>query len=163
MRTVIHEPDTRCGRHRNDLLEWLRSISGRAGYFVSIGRGLDYGAEGIDALLPEDLKSGHLHRGHLESSEPASFDIVTLPSVVGHLVEPRPLFTEIRRVFRPSGVPPLTGPYGGSLACRIHREHWAHMVLEEHLSFWTLPAITRMLRSLDFYRAGRCSPGLDGG
>lgn len=120
------------------------------GNFVEIARRLGYDAEGIDPFLPEGNQSPYLRRGSPGDLDPYSYDVVVLLNVAEHLIEPRDMFTEIRRILKPGGVFLLTCPFGDSIARRIHKERWTHLALEEHLLFWTPGALRHVLRDVGF-------------
>ncbi|MFA5976145.1 MAG: class I SAM-dependent methyltransferase [Elusimicrobiota bacterium] len=128
----------------------LLDVGCAAGTFVSIARQLGFQAEGLDEYLPENRQNEFLRRGGIDSLPTGSFDLVTLLNVAEHLVDPWPLLSGAYRLLRPGGVLLLTCPYGAGLACRIYRNRWVHMTLDEHLLFWTPASLTRILRAVGF-------------
>ena len=122
-----------------------------SGAFVQIARQLGYQAEGIDPYLPEALEhSDGLMRKAVAEVAPASYDVAVMLNIAEHLERPREFFTAARQLLKPGGVLLMTCPLGDSLAFRLHRAHWTHLVLDEHLLFWTPAALTRLLRELGF-------------
>ncbi len=128
----------------------LLDIGCGAGSFVDIARQYGYRAEGVDPHLPEGLNKPNLKRNSTAELERRAYDIVVLLNVAEHLVEPRQIFAEIRGLLRPDGVMLLTCPYGNSLARRVHRNRWGHLLLDEHLLFWTPESLYRLLREVGF-------------
>jgi SAM-dependent methyltransferase len=121
-----------------------------AGSFVSVARDLGYDACGIDPHLPSHCQHPYLERKKLEEVSTASFDIVVLLNVAEHLVNPREFFQEVYRVLVPDGIMLLTCPYGNSLARKFYNNRWSHLVLDEHLLFWTPGSLSAMLRQIGF-------------
>ncbi len=105
--------------------------------------------------LPADLSLEHVRRGEPGDIPAGSYDAATLLNVAEHLTDPHPLFAAARRLLRPGGVLLLSCPYGGSMARRVHRSSWVHLVLDEHLLFWTPRSLTAALRRDGFLGATR--------
>jgi SAM-dependent methyltransferase len=121
-----------------------------SGDFVSVARELGYDAYGIDPHLPSHCQKPYLERKRLDEIGTASFDIVVLLNVAEHLVRPRDFFREVYRVLVHDGIVLLTCPYGNSLARHFYRNNWNHLVLDEHLLFWTPKSLSEMLRQIGF-------------
>lgn len=121
-----------------------------SGDFVSVARDLGYDAYGIDPHLPSHCQKPYLECKQLDEIGTSSFDIVVLLNVAEHLVSPRDLFKEVYRVLVHDGIVLLTCPYGNSLARHFYQKNWNHLVLDEHLLFWTPRSLTKMLRQIGF-------------
>jgi SAM-dependent methyltransferase len=128
----------------------LLDVGCGAGGFVDIALRYGYVAEGVDPNLPAGLNQPYLKRKSSAEIAPRSYDIALLLNVAEHLVEPRQMFSEVRQLLKPDGVMLLTCPYGDSLARRVHRDRWGHLVLDEHLLFWTPRSLHRALREAGF-------------
>jgi len=128
----------------------LLDVGCGSGNFVNIARRLGYDAEGIDPYLPNGLQDESLSRKSPDEISPASYDIATLLNIAEHLERPREMFDALRRLLKPGGVLLLTCPYGDSWAFRVHQAQWTHLMLDEHLLFWTPNSLTRMLRQIGF-------------
>jgi SAM-dependent methyltransferase len=74
--------------------------------------------------------------------EPASFDVVTLNSVLEHVNRPLGLLREVRALLRPGGVLYLIVPNVDSLACRVLHERAATFDGRNHLIYFS-PATLR--------------------
>jgi SAM-dependent methyltransferase len=76
--------------------------------------------------------------------EPASFDVVTLNSVLEHVNEPRRMLGEVGALLKPGGALFVIVPNVDSLACRILHERAATFDGRNHLIYFsprTLPAM----------------------
>jgi SAM-dependent methyltransferase len=74
--------------------------------------------------------------------EPASFDVVTLNSVLEHVNRPLELLGEVRGLLRPGGALYLIVPNVDSLACRVLHERAATFDGRNHLLYFS-PATLR--------------------
>ncbi len=128
----------------------LLDIGCASGGFVNISQKMGYMAEGIDPYLPPQLQSQSLQLKSPEDVLTSSYDMAFLLNVAEHLDRPKQLFTEIHRLLKPNGVMLLTCPYGNSLARKIHQDRWGHLILDEHLLFWTPLSLTLLLREIGF-------------
>jgi SAM-dependent methyltransferase len=80
----------------------------------------------------------------------ASFDVVTLNSVIEHLNDPRRVLAEIRRLLRPGGALYVITPNVESLACRLLHERAATFDGRNHLVYFSASTLTRALTSERF-------------
>lgn len=69
--------------------------------------------------------------------EPASFDVVTLLSVLEHTTEPRRMLREIAAVLKPGGALYVIVPNVESLACRVLHERAATFDGRNHLVYFS--------------------------
>ena len=121
-----------------------------SGEFVEMARKLGYQAAGVDPYLPDRLQSNYLFKQSPETIPDCSYDIATLLNVAEHLDRPEAMFAAIYKLLKPNGVMLLTCPYGNSWARRIYQHQWNHLVLDEHLLFWTPKSLTYLLRQIGF-------------
>jgi 2-polyprenyl-3-methyl-5-hydroxy-6-metoxy-1,4-benzoquinol methylase len=77
--------------------------------------------------------------------EPASFDVVTLNSVLEHVNEPRKMLREIRAPLKPGGALFVIVPNVDSLACRVLHERAATFDGRNHLIYFSPATLARML------------------
>lgn len=138
----------------------LLDIGCGSGAFVDMARDRGYDATGIDPFLPTSLQSEYLRRADPQEIETESYDVALALNVAEHLTDPRGMFAAVHSLLRPKGVVLLTSPFGDSLARRRYKARWIHMVLDEHLLFWTPRSLTRLLRHLNF--AGPISQRISG-
>jgi 2-polyprenyl-3-methyl-5-hydroxy-6-metoxy-1,4-benzoquinol methylase len=77
--------------------------------------------------------------------EPASFDVVTLNSVLEHVNEPRRMLAEVRKLLKPGGALFIIVPNVESLACRVLHERAATFDGRNHLIYFSPATLSRML------------------
>src|SRR5439155_267460 len=82
--------------------------------------------------------------------EPASFDVVTLNSVLEHVNEPRRMLRDCAALLRPGGVLFVIVPNVESLACRVLHERAATFDGRNHLVYFSPSTLARMLDSEGF-------------
>jgi SAM-dependent methyltransferase len=82
--------------------------------------------------------------------EDASFDVVTLNSVIEHVNQPRRLLEEIRRILVPGGALYVITPNVESLACRVLHERAATFDGRNHLVYFSSATLTRLLDRVGF-------------
>jgi len=82
--------------------------------------------------------------------EPASFDVVTLNSVLEHVNAPREMLGEIGGLLKPGGALSVIVPNVESLACRVLHERAATFDGRNHLSYFSSRTLARMLDSAGF-------------
>jgi 2-polyprenyl-3-methyl-5-hydroxy-6-metoxy-1,4-benzoquinol methylase len=80
----------------------------------------------------------------------ASFDVVTLNSVIEHLNEPRRMLAEIRRLLKPGGALYIITPNVDSLACRLLHERAATFDGRNHLVYFSPATLARALEAEGF-------------
>ncbi|NVN93002.1 MAG: class I SAM-dependent methyltransferase [Desulfuromonadales bacterium] len=121
-----------------------------SGNFVSVARDLGYDAYGIDPHLPSHCQKPYLENKNLDEISTSSFNIVVLLNVAEHLVSPREFFMEVYRILANDGIVLLTCPYGNSLARKFYQKKWNHLLLDEHLLFWTPKSLSIMFSEIGF-------------
>jgi 2-polyprenyl-3-methyl-5-hydroxy-6-metoxy-1,4-benzoquinol methylase len=82
--------------------------------------------------------------------EPASFDVVTLNSVLEHVNAPREMLREIGALLKPGGALYLIVPNVDSLACRVLHEHAATFDGRNHLIYFSPRTLAAMLEREGF-------------
>jgi SAM-dependent methyltransferase len=85
-------------------------------------------------LLGLDVLVGEQATKELESD---SFDIIGLWHVLEHVVQPRALLREVRRVLKNDGKLLLSVPNFGSLEARVGKKNWFHLDVPRHVSHFT--------------------------
>jgi len=136
------------GRRIQDLR--MLDIGCGSGGFVQIATEMGISAEGIDPYLPEHLASSRLSKKTSEDIPPDSYDIAILLNVIEHLTDPCKTFSSVYRLLKPGGIMLVNGPYGDSMARRVYKAEWIHMVLDEHLLFWTPATLVSTLSKIGF-------------
>jgi 2-polyprenyl-3-methyl-5-hydroxy-6-metoxy-1,4-benzoquinol methylase len=78
------------------------------------------------------------------------FDVVTLNSVLEHVNEPRSMLAQVRMLLKPGGAVFLIVPNVESLACRVLHERAATFDGRNHLVYFSIDTLTRMLDAEGF-------------
>jgi 2-polyprenyl-3-methyl-5-hydroxy-6-metoxy-1,4-benzoquinol methylase len=84
------------------------------------------------------------------SFERATFDAVTLLSVLEHTTDPRGMLAECARVLRPGGALYVVVPNVESLACRVLREGTRTFDGRNHLVYFSSSTLTALLETAGF-------------
>ncbi len=104
--------------------------------------------------LGQRIVTGPADRGHLDEAG-GPFDWITLWDTIEHLHRPDEVLALLAARLRPGGVLALSTGDVASLAARASGDHWHLYNLPEHLWFFSVPALRRLLR-----RAGLCVVGV---
>jgi 2-polyprenyl-3-methyl-5-hydroxy-6-metoxy-1,4-benzoquinol methylase len=141
-------------------------VGSHLGFFLRLGRNRGWTLQGIEpsaqsarigsAAFGLDIRCGYLQDAHFP---PDSFDVVTLVDVLEHVVEPRLLLAEIRRVLAPDGVLFIKVPNARynllkQLVLRKLLNRSGHDIFDsrEHVVHYTAATLSRMLREAGFSR-----------
>jgi 2-polyprenyl-3-methyl-5-hydroxy-6-metoxy-1,4-benzoquinol methylase len=111
------------------------------------GRGLEFSERAIGFARDEfglELVDRPLAEAGFDA---ASFDVVTLLSVLEHATDPRRMLRECAEVLRPGGGLFLIVPNAGSLACRVLHERAATFDGRNHLVYFTPQTLQAMLEA----------------
>jgi SAM-dependent methyltransferase len=127
----------------------LLDVGTAIGLFLDLARqrgwsgiGTEFGARAL-AYARDELGLEVYDRPLAELGlEPASFDVVTLNSVLEHVNHPLELLAEVGEVLRPGGALYLIVPNVDSLACRVLHERAATFDGRNHLIYFS-PATLR--------------------
>jgi 2-polyprenyl-3-methyl-5-hydroxy-6-metoxy-1,4-benzoquinol methylase len=82
--------------------------------------------------------------------EAATFDVVTLNSVLEHVNEPRRMLAQVRDLLKPGGALFIIVPNVGSLACRVLHERAATFDGRNHLIYFSPATLSQMLAAEGF-------------
>lgn len=147
--------DARAGLHGKRLLD----IGCGYGFFLSEMKARGWEVEGIEISPPgrEYARSSlglNIHSNPLEGLglPEDAFDVITLFYVIEHLINPRDILTEVRRILRPDGLLLLRWPHTtpivrllGPLAKRLDLYHTPY-----HLFDFSLGTIKTLLKLTGF-------------
>lgn len=136
----------------------LLDVGAAAGYFVEQARAVGWLAEGIDpsewaASFARDQLCQPVRTGLVEEAgfPDAHFDALTMWEVIEHLPAPGAVLREAARILKPNGLLALSTPDASALVTRLTGKRWLgwHKV-PEHLYFFDLPTLTRLLEENGF-------------
>lgn len=121
------------------------------GFLLAAARERGWNATGVDpspfSVERARAMGFEAHEGLLEDLRlpEASFDAVALMQVVEHVVDPRPLLAECRRVLRPGGALLVATPNPASLLARLKREGFNYWIPPVHCVWYTPDALHKLL------------------
>jgi len=95
--------------------------------------------------LGQDIVTGPIDAASLAEAGKA-FDLITLWDAIEHLPSPDEATRLLAGRLQPGGVLALSTGDIGSLAARVCGPHWHLFNLPEHLWFFTVPSLRRVLR-----------------
>jgi len=149
-------------------LSSLERFSGRRGKLLDVGcfcgaflleaKAVGWDIEGVEPSAwarekaREKFGLSIRHAALAEARFPEeSFDVVTIIDVLEHFLDPKKEIQEIHRVLKKGGLLYLSTPDVGSLTAKIFRKKWWGY-RQEHLFYFTRPALRRFLASSGFDR-----------
>jgi len=111
--------------------------------------GIDPSPFSVERARTEGIEA---HQGMLEdlALPEASFDAITLMQVIEHVVDPRALLAECRRLLRPGGALVVATPNPGSLLAQVKREAFNYWIPPVHCVWYTPGALRRVLGRAGF-------------
>lgn len=126
------------------------------GNLLEVARMRGWQATGVDpspySVAQAQARGFTAHEGLLHDVmfDAASFDVVSLMQVVEHLIDPRALLTECKRLLRPGGVMLVETPNPASLLARVKRERFNYWIPPVHCVWYTPDALGRLLADSGF-------------
>lgn len=90
----------------------------------------------------------HVDDAFLQQRGP--FDAVVMLDVIEHLTEPKAVLETIHKHMAPGAMLTLSTGDFGALSARLMRSHWRLMTPPQHLWFFTVDSMTRLLRAQGF-------------
>jgi SAM-dependent methyltransferase len=92
--------------------------------------------------------------------EPNSFDVVRLNNVIEHVLSPRALVCDIRRVLRPGGLLAISTPNVESFTVALQGVGWRYVEGGHHIYLFGLRTIGRLLETEGFKILWVSTPGI---
>lgn len=80
----------------------------------------------------------------------ASFDVVTMWDVLEHVPNPAVTLKLVNNLLKPGGVVALNTPNAGSFFAKLMGKRWHLIVPPEHLSYFNIGNLTRLLDKIGF-------------
>lgn len=88
--------------------------------------------------------------GTIEDVAVHDFDVITEIMTLEHVREPREHVGEVAHRLVPGGLYVGSVPNFGGVYARLRGRKWYHLIPPEHLNYFTVPALTRLLESSGF-------------
>lgn len=138
----------------------LLEIGCGQGLFLARARELGWDVQGVELLPPVAERARErglaIFTGELGAAAfpDGHFDVVVLREVIEHIVDPRALLAEVKRVLRPGGAVSMGTGNARSWAARLRGERWhyyrfgGHM----HIRFYSPRTAAALARACDFAR-----------
>ncbi len=127
------------------------------GIFLAIARERGWTVSGIE-IAPEAAREAERLTGCPIASSPEpflregrTFDAITLWEYLEHVPDPRAELRQMNRLLRPGGVLALSTPNAGHRTVRRAPERWKEFKPPEHLSFFTVSTLSRLLTTCGFH------------
>ncbi|MDR1657710.1 MAG: methyltransferase domain-containing protein [Deltaproteobacteria bacterium] len=111
--------------------------------------GIEFNVESVEALQNEGLNI-IVKPLELADLPPASFDLVTMWEVLEHIVSPKAVLAEIRRLLVPGGLLLILVPNAGSLVTRILHEKSHTFGGHSHLNHLNPKSLTMLLEQFQY-------------
>ena len=128
-----------------------------AGYFVNYLASRGWDAQGIDISEPctefaqKKLGLKVLNGNYLATTYLEKFDLITMWATIEHLHHPEKILAKAHRDLKPGGMIYIsTCRAGGLNFMRLMGPEWRYYNFPEHLWFFTLPALKRLLKKHGF-------------
>jgi len=135
----------------------LLDVGCGVGSFLRLARDEGYETSGVELshYAAEYARSNFglsVFNGELKDAgfAPETFDIITLWHVLEHVTDPRKFLIEINRLLKKNGILVAEVPNIGSIAARISLINWELMAPKEHLFYFNLHTINRLLKETGF-------------
>jgi len=134
----------------------LLDVGCACGFLLVAGRERGFEVEGVELSrwaseygrnqLGLDIRRGELCELRLPAER---YDVVTMVDVIEHLIDPRAVVAEVRRLLRPGGRVVLLTPDLGSLVARLTGPRW-YGLLDDHYFYFSRDTLRRFLESEGF-------------
>jgi len=138
--------------HRGKLLD----LGCASGFFLKVAKDRGWTVEGVEISGVVSRSAEQLLGQPVQPSLSAaqyavgSLDVVTLWEYIEHVLDPREELLQVNRLLRPGGIAALSTPNAGNARARAHPEQWREFKPPEHLSFFTVHTLLRLLRDCGF-------------
>ncbi len=152
--TYLIDRDWVCNFVKNgDLLD----IGCSGGFFLSKFPSKYYNREGVEvgsdaAKFAKENFNIHVHTGQVtEINFPKKYDLVMMRGVIEHFKDPIKVLNKCSKIIKKGGMLFLTAtPAGDAFAFNVYRENWRMFTPLEHIHFFTVQILTKVLNDLGF-------------
>jgi len=135
------------------------------GAFLEAAESVGWKAYGVEvASKPASIAGRHhdIFCGSLSDApyEPSSFDVVRLNNVIEHVLSPRALVSDIKRVLRPGGLFAISTPNVESFTAALQGMGWRYVQGGHHIYLFGLRTMGRLLKTEGFKILWISTPGI---
>jgi SAM-dependent methyltransferase len=134
----------------------LLDVGCSAGLFLEVARDAGWDVWGVEPSawlsgLARETLGDRVLTGTFEAApfEASRFDVLTMWDVLEHVGDPAAFLRRAHTLLRPGGLVAINVPCRDSLIARILGSRWP-LILPEHLTYFTRPALRAMLRASGF-------------
>jgi 2-polyprenyl-3-methyl-5-hydroxy-6-metoxy-1,4-benzoquinol methylase len=133
---------------------WL-DVGCSDGGFVEQARLAGILAEGIDlskvAIQEAGKRNLPVYYSAIEDFKPEyEYNTITAFDVLEHVIDPTSFMKSLHRLLLPGGKIALSVPDQGSLICKLMGKAWYFYIPEEHLHYFNISNITKLLNKMGF-------------
>jgi 2-polyprenyl-3-methyl-5-hydroxy-6-metoxy-1,4-benzoquinol methylase len=127
-----------------------------AGYFVNYIASRGWNAQGIEVSKPcvefarNKLRLNVIDADYLETRYTEKFDLITLWATIEHLPDPRSVIRKIFNDLREGGMLYVSTCRTGGFFQRMTKSSWRYYNFPEHVYFFSLPNLRRLLADNGF-------------
>ena len=133
------------------------------GHFLAVAKkkGWEvFGTEYTDeAVAVSRAKGIHIHQGALQDYPAAQFDVITSFEVLEHINDGREHVRKINALLRKGGLFYFTTPNFNSFSRKWLGGKWNVIEYPEHLTYYTVKTVTRLLKDAGFERRSMRTTG----
>ena len=135
------------------------------GAFLEAAKSVGWKAYGVEvAIGPANIAARRHDVFHSCLSdaphEPNSFDVVRLNNVIEHVLSPRALVCDIRRVLRPGGLLAISTPNVESFTAALQGMGWRYVQGGHHIYLFGLKTLGKLLEAEGFKLVRVSTPGI---
>lgn len=135
------------------------------GAFLEAATSVGWKVCGVEVASAPASIAGRRHdvfQGCLSNApyKPNSFDVVRLNNVIEHVLSPRTLVCDIRRVLRPGGLLAISTPNVESFTAALQGVGWRYLQGGHHIYLFGLRTIGRLLETEGFNILSVSTPGI---
>jgi len=135
----------------------ILDIGSSAGFFLAEAKNRGWETTGIE-FSSWSKKYAEEHFGLTIYNQPLeklnwpaeSFEAITMLDVIEHLIDPRQVLSEVKKILKPNGVLAITTPDMGSLTAKLTKENW-YAILPGHLFYFSSKALRKIFSEAGFH------------
>lgn len=130
---------------------------------IMIGVARDFGVSSFGTEISQPLihfvndqyGPGTIINYENQSTQPGTFDVITLINVIEHVTQPLHILNEIKQRLQPDGIVLIHTINIGGIPARISKQNWSHIEPLGHFFYFTKGSLMQMLNKAGFQIIGR--------